>query len=281
MNKCKGRKKTMNILVVGDVYAQVGRAMLENNLKTLKEEYKIDFIIVNGENTTHGKSINEEHYNLLKNYGVNVITSGNHIWANNNVIKYIEKTEDLLRPLNYGHHQPGQGTIVVKCKNKKIRVTNLIGRAFMGKCDNPYSYLEEIVRNDHKNNIDIHLVDFHAEATAEKIALAWEFDGKITALWGTHTHVQTNDARILPNKTAFISDIGMTGPYYSIIGANPEEVIHQEKTGLPAKFRPASGSGQFNGAIFMIDNKTNKVNNIITININPEKQLRLKLKTDD
>ena len=260
----------MKILAVGDIYGEIGRDELKKELKELKKIYEIDFIVINGENTAHGKSITEKHYNEFKELKVDVITSGNHIWANNWVVENINHTNDLLRPLNYGKLQPGNGTILITCKNKRIRVTNLIGRAFMEKCENPYEYLKEIVN---KNDCDIHLVDFHAEATAEKIALAWDFDGKITALWGTHTHVQTNDARVLPKRTAFITDIGMTGPYDSIIGADPEQVIYKDKTGMPARFKPATGAGQFNGVIFEIDDKTNKVIKMTTIYFSPQKRL--------
>lgn len=269
----------MKFLIIGDIYSAVGRTMVKQWIPEIKnylaqENQTLDFIIANGENITHGKSISLQHYKELKKLGVDVITSGNHIFApTTNVVNYIEEHHDLLRPLNYNPYQPGNGTILVTKNKKKIRVTNMIGRTFMDKSDNPYFALEtllELEKTSKKERSDIHIIDFHGEATAEKIAYAWYFDGKISCLVGTHTHVQTADNRLLPKGTAFISDIGMTGAYDSIIGANPEEVIYREKTSLPAKFQPASGKGQFCAVLLTIDDKTNKALKLERIFINPE-----------
>lgn len=272
----------MKFLIIGDIYSQDGRKMVQEWVPRIKnylqeQNENLDFIIANGENATHGKSISLAHYHELKKLGVDVITSGNHIFApTTNAINYIKDHKDLLRPLNYNPYHPGNGTILVTTKNKKkVRVTNLIGRTFMDKSDNPYFALENLLKleaNNKKEDSDIHIIDFHAEATAEKLALAWYFDGKITALVGTHTHVQTADNRLLPKKTAYISDIGMTGVYNSIIGANPEEVIYREKTLLPAKFQPATGAGQFCAVLLTIDDKTNLALKLERIFITPENQ---------
>lgn len=259
----------MNILVIGDIYGQVGRSILEEYLASLRKDYQIDFVIVNGENISHGKSMIKEHYHFLKRINVDVITGGNHTFDKPDMLDLIVDNDDILRPLNSNPYHSGKGSSIFTVKDKKIRVTNLIGSVFMGSSQNAYFEMDTLLKED---DSDIHLVDYHAEASAEKIALAWNYDGKITALWGTHTHVQTNDARILPKGTGFITDIGMTGAYYSIIGANPTEVIYRQKNNLPIKFKPAIGEGQINGIVLFIDDITNKVIKIENININPHKE---------
>lgn len=269
----------MKILIIGDIYSSVGRDMVKEWIPAVKnyleqENCTLDFIIANGENITHGKSISLQHYKELKKIGVDVITSGNHIFApTTGVVSYIKDHNDLLRPLNYNPYQPGNGTILVSKNKKKVRVTNLIGRTFMDRSDNPYFAIEnllELEKINKKEQSDIHIIDFHGEATAEKLAFAWYFDGKITCVVGTHTHVQTADNRLLPKGSAFITDIGMTGVYESIIGANPDEVIYREKTSLPARFQPASGKGQFCAVILTVDDKTNKALKLERIFINPD-----------
>lgn len=258
----------MNILIIGDVYGQVGRMMLEEYLATLQKDNNIDFTIVNAENISHGKSITNDHYDFLKKIKVDVITGGNHSFDKPDALKLLVEKDDILRPLNSNPYHMGHGSKVFTVKNKTVRITNLIGNSFMGSSENVYYAMDQLLL---EKPTDLHLVDFHAEATAEKIALAWNYDGQITALWGTHTHVQTNDARILPEGTAFITDIGMTGPYYSIIGANPKEVIYRQKTSLPIRFKPASGAGQINGIVLITDAATDKVLKIKNINITPQR----------
>lgn len=269
----------MNFLIIGDIYSAEGRAMVKQWIPEVQkylaqENQELDFIIANGENATHGKSISLQHYKELKKLGVDVITSGNHIFApTTNVVSYIDDHPDLLRPLNYNPYHPGSGTILVTKKKKKIRVTNMIGRTFMDRADNPYFALENLLaleKAEKKERSDIHIIDFHGEATAEKIAYAWYFDGQVSCVVGTHTHVQTADNRLLPKGTAFISDIGMTGVYDSIIGANPEEVVYRERTSLPAKFQPAKGKGQFCAVLLTIDDKTNKALKLERIFLKPD-----------
>lgn len=245
----------MKILTIGDIYSLVGRNTMKKYLPNVVKDKGIDFIIANGENISHGKGIMRQHYDFLMDCGVDVITSGNHVFKNKEVYTYIDEVDNLLRPENMGPYVPGIGTNVFTKNNKKIRVTNLIGRSFMEPSDNPYKALSDILENDHS---DIHIVDFHAEATAEKLALATYFDGQITALVGTHTHVQTADEQILPKGTGFLTDLGMTGCYESIIGAEIEAIIRKERTGLPTRFEPATGKGQLCGLIIEIDEKTNK-----------------------
>ena len=219
------------MLVIGDILGKTGRQVIENFLPQLKKEQgEIDLVIANVENATHGKGISYKHYQELKNAGIDIMTSGNHIFANEETRKYIQEVPDLLRPLNSNPYHPGPGTILTKIKGKKIRITNLLGTNFLPLAtENPYFALEKILN---LQDWDLHLVDFHAETTAEKIALALYFDkknvdgenGKISALWGTHTHVQTADERILPKGTGFITDLGMTGPHSGVIGAKPEVI---------------------------------------------------------
>ncbi|AGM24689.1 TIGR00282 family metallophosphoesterase [Spiroplasma chrysopicola] len=251
----------MKVLMIGDIFARAGRIVVSKVLPQLIQEYQIDLVVANAENVTHGKSILRQHYDELKDIGVSIFTSGNHIFKNSEVSKYIDEVGDLLKPANMSLYTPGPGTTVVSVKNKTVRITNLMGRSFMDHVDNPYPIFEEIIAND---NSDIHLVDFHAEASAEKLAFAWSFDGKITALVGTHTHVQTTDNRILPKGTAYITDLGMCGSFNSIIGAKPEEVITKEKTGLPARFTPSEDLSDliFSGVVISINEDNNKAEKI-------------------
>jgi 2',3'-cyclic-nucleotide 2'-phosphodiesterase len=266
----------MKILAIGDIFGETGRQVIKNYLLQLKEEHEIDLIIANVENTTHGKGISYAHYQELKftdegKVLIDIMTSGNHIFHWEKTQEFINDTPDLLRPLNSNPYPnyPGKGVFTKELdlknqKTKKICVINLIGTTFMpATAENPYFSLEKELE---QQDCDIYLVDFHAEATAEKIALALYFDGKISALWGTHTHVQTADERILPNGTAFITDLGMTGPHGGVIGAKPEIIIKRAKEGLPAKMAPHEDKGQFNGVIIEFDDNTNKAINIKRIN---------------
>ncbi|WP_026389134.1 TIGR00282 family metallophosphoesterase [[Acholeplasma] multilocale] len=246
----------MKVLMIGDVYAKPGRDAFENHIKKLVINNQVDVVIVNGENTTHGKSIIKDHYDFFKKNGVDVITSGNHIFKHKSVLDYIDQTPDLLRPMNMNAYMPGKGYVIINKGGKKICVVNLMGTSFMDPANNPYEAMDNFL--DMELDYDILLVDFHAEATAEKMAFAWNYDGIITGFVGTHTHVQTADERILPKGTAFITDLGMTGVLNSIIGAKPEQVIYREKTGLPARFEPAAGAGTVQGVIITIDNESNR-----------------------
>ncbi|MCE8167863.1 MAG: TIGR00282 family metallophosphoesterase [Candidatus Moeniiplasma glomeromycotorum] len=250
----------MKILAIGDIFGKTGRQVIKKFLPQLKEKYQLDLVVANIENATHGKGISRKHYQELKEAGIGLMTSGNHIFALEETKKFIQEVPDLLRPLNSNPYHPGPGTVLLKIKGKKIRITNLLGTNFLPLAtQNPYFTLEKLLNSP---DWDIHLIDFHAETTAEKIALALYFDGKISALWGTHTHVQTADERILPNGTGFITDLGMTGPYSGVIGAKPEVIFQRAKYGLPAKMAPAEDNGQFNGVIFEFDDINNKVINV-------------------
>lgn len=250
----------MKILMIGDIYAAPGRQALQKNLKKIISDNQIDFVIANGENVSHGKGITFEHYNFLKALGIDVITSGNHIFRQDSVFDYIEEVNDLLKPANMNCYTPGSGYTIIEKNNKKVCVINMMGSTYMDPVNNPYQTMDDFLELG--LDYDILMVDFHAEATAEKIAFALNYDGIITGFAGTHTHVQTADERILPQGTAFITDLGMTGVIDSVIGVNPTEVIYREKTQLPARFKPATGLTQICGAIFEIDNQTNQAKNI-------------------
>lgn len=253
----------IRILMLGDIYGSVGRRVLSEQIPLLKTKYNLDFVIVNGENVTHGKSLSFKHYQFLKAIGVDIITSGNHIYKLAAVREYIKGTPDLLRPVNFLPYQPGNGTTVVKIKNKTLRITNLLGRMTMDMSENPYWWFEKEVLS--KPATDLHIIDFHAEATSEKIAFALAYDGKITALAGTHTHVLTADARILPQGTAFITDLGMTGPLNSVIGVRSDIIINKERNGGFSHFQPATGLAQLTGWILTI-NDDNQVIDFEVIN---------------
>ncbi len=255
----------MKILFIGDIYGKVGRIAVQKELPKLIKEHKIDFVIANGENVSHGKSLEEHHYDDLKEAGVDVFTMGNHTFFGAKLEKYLSKTEDILVPHNFSPYNEYTGTRVYDIKGKKIRVSCILGRSFMQPIpENPFACLDEIIAEDKS---EIHFVDYHAEATAEKIAVATNYDGKISALVGTHTHVQTADERILSKGTAFLTDAGMTGPRDSIIGADPVAVISRAKTSMPARFRPAEGRYQFMGCIIDFDDKTNQALSIERISI--------------
>lgn len=256
----------MKILAIGDVFGKKGRDIIKKYLPNIIKENKIDLTIANVENSTNGKGISWKNYKELESYGIDVMTSGNHIFALEETKKYIEETKNLLRPMNSNPYHPGKGTLLIEKNGKKIRITNLIGTNFMpASSENPYFSLEKILKKDN----DIHLIDFHAEASAEKIALAYHYDGIISAVWGTHTHVQTADERILKKGTAFITDLGMTGPSEGIIGAEPEAIIKRSKYSFLSKMVPNESDndkGQFNAIIIEFDKINNKALKIERIN---------------
>ena len=254
----------MKILAVGDVIGSAGINELKSRLKQIKEKENIDFVIVNGENSAEGMGITEKNFNDIISQGVDVITMGNHTWGKKDIFKFIDNPK-IIRPANYPQGVVGKGYNIYKCKDKKIAVINLIGRVDINiLTENPFLEAKKIIEKI-KNQVDIIIVDFHAEATAEKIALGYYLDGKVTAIYGTHTHVQTADEKILPNGTAYITDIGMTGPEHSVIGMDIKASIKRFETALPERYKIAEGKCIFNGVIFEIDDKTSKVINICRI----------------
>ncbi len=254
----------MNILAVGDIVGQVGVKELQKKLPKIKEKYNIDFCIVNGENAADGMGLTEKLYHDILHAGADCITMGNHTWGKKEIFKFIDDKE-ILRPINYPEGVCGKGIEIYTCKNKKIAVINAMGRAEINiLTENPFLEVEKAV-NMVKNEVDIIALDFHAEATAEKKAMGYFLDGKITFMFGTHTHIQTADNQILENGTGYITDIGMTGPKNSVIGMDPKAALKRFLTALPEKYKIAEGEAIFNACVFEIDNN-NKVKNIIRIN---------------
>lgn len=251
----------MNILIVGDVVGRPGRAAFSEYVRKLKKERAIDVVIVNGENAAAGKGLTRSVLDELYSSGADIVTSGNHIWDKKDVLQFIDSEPFLIRPYNYPGNAPGKGWCVYPFKAKNIGVLNLSGRSFMPPIDCPFQRVEEALR-EMKDECDIIIIDFHAETTSEKMALAWYLDGRVNAVIGTHTHVQTADERILPKGTAFISDVGMVGPIDSILGVKAELIVEKFLTCLPVKFEIPDTPCLFSGVIITIDDKTNETHTI-------------------
>jgi 2',3'-cyclic-nucleotide 2'-phosphodiesterase len=256
--------ENINILAVGDIVGRPGREVLRKNLPKLKDLYDIEFIIANGENSAHGKGITPDIANELLFYDINVVTSGNHIWANKIIMGYMERESRLIRPANYPAGVKGNGYYIGKIKDKRICVINLMGRVYMEPLDCPFRKFDEIYNNVSKN-ADIIIVDFHAEATSEKQAFGWHADGRATAVFGTHTHVQTSDETILPGGTGYITDIGMTGAVDSVLGMDKNTAVHNFLYQTRMRLDVASGSKRLSGILFSIngDNKMTDIKRIV------------------
>lgn len=257
----------MNILIIGDIVGICGVNKVKEILPKFKKDNKIDFVIANAENSADGMGITSKIFKELLVAGVDVVTMGNHTWGKKDIFSFIDNPK-LIRPANYSKGVVGKGFGIYECKGKKIGVINLIGRTDMNVLsENPFTVANDIVEKI-KNKTDIIIIDFHAEATAEKIAMGIYLDGKITALYGTHTHVQTADEHILENGTGYISDIGMTGPIKSVIGMESKASIKRFVTSLPERYKLAEGPCCLNGCIFEINDENCRVEKINRININ-------------
>ena len=251
----------MKILAIGDLVGNCAIRELKTKLPKIREQEKIDFVIVNGENVAEGMGMTEKNFHDILEQKVNVITMGNHTWGKKDIFKFIDNPQ-IIRPANYSKPVPGKGYNIFECKGKKIAVINLIGRVDMNVLsDNPFLTAKSIIEKI-KNQVDIIVIDLHAEATAEKIAMSYYLDGEATIIFGTHTHVQTADERILPKGTAYITDLGMTGPKNSVIGMNIDSSLKRFETSLPEKYKIAEGECKLNGVVFEIDDNTNKALNI-------------------
>lgn len=256
----------MKILAVGDLVGVAGVKELKKILPGLIETEMIDFTIVNAENSGDGFGITQKNFDDILSEKVDVITMGNHTWGKKDIFKFIDDPR-IIRPANYPEGVVGKGYNIYNCRDKKIVVINLIGRVEMNVLsENPYIIAKKIV-NKIKNSVDMIFIDFHAEATGEKIPLGYYLDGEVTAIYGTHTHVQTADERILPNGTGYITDIGMTGPKNSALGMDINVAIKRLTTSLPEKYKVAEGECMFNGVIFEVNDKTLKVEKINRINL--------------
>jgi metallophosphoesterase (TIGR00282 family) len=255
----------VNILFIGDIVGRPGREMVRKGLTQIVERHGADLVIANAENAAAGFGVTKDIGDALLDYGVDVMTSGNHIWDKKEVLDYIGTQPRLLRPANYPPGAPGRGSCVAKTGDgRSVGVINVQGRVFMLDIDDPFQIvLREIEAIRHQAKVII--VDFHAEATSEKQAMGWYLDGKVTLVVGTHTHVQTADDRILPNGTAYLTDAGMTGPHDSIIGMEREPSLARFLNAMPSKFEPATGNPRLNGVVVTADDKTGKATAITRI----------------
>jgi len=248
----------MRILFIGDIVGKPGRELLRKGLRPLVDHWGVEFVIANVENAAAGFGITKDIGDAIRDWGVEVMTSGNHIWDKKEVLEYIPTEPRLLRPANYPAGVPGRGSYVAQTGDgRAVGVINAMGRVFMLSIDDPFQIvLREIEAMRARTKIIV--VDFHAEATSEKIAMGWHLDGKVTLVVGTHTHVQTADERILPNGTAYLTDAGMTGPHDSIIGMEREPALARFLNGMPSRFEPATGNPRLNGVIVDADDKTGR-----------------------
>lgn len=248
----------LQLLFLGDIVGRPGRELVRKGLPSLIEHYNVDLVIANAENAAAGRGITREIGDSLLSWGVDVMTSGNHIWAQRETVDYIGAEARLLRPANFPAGVPGNGSYLARTSTgRPVGVINVMGRVFMQELDNPFQrVLEEIEALRPRTRVI--LVDMHAEATSEKIAMGWHLDGKVTAVIGTHTHVQTADEQILPGGTAYLTDAGMTGPHDSVIGVEKTAVIDKFLRGMPVKMETASGNPRLNGILIAADEATGK-----------------------
>lgn len=242
----------MKVLFIGDIVGKVGRSAVKSLLPSLTDKYKIDLVIANGENIAGGFGLTEALVVEMLNAGVDIITTGNHVWDKKEFVSFISKDNRVLRPLNFPPHVPGYGSVLYTLSDgTKIAVLNVSGRVFMSNIDCPFRTAKaEIERLSQETSIII--VDFHAEATSEKVAFGFFCDGKVSAIIGTHTHVQTADEKILPQGTAYITDVGMTGPTNSVIGIEVQQIIQRFLTAMPARFEIAKGQGILSAVVVEI-----------------------------
>lgn len=239
--------------MIGDIVGRPGRRAVLENLSYLKQELNIDFVIANGENAAAGHGITKEIAKQLFAAGIDVFTMGNHVWNKKEIINYIEKENRILRPANYPPGTPGMGYNIFDTKQGySIGVVNVSGRIFMQELDCPFRTIDQILK-EIKEKTNIIFVDFHAEATSEKVAMGWYLDGRVSAICGTHTHVQTADERILPDGSAYITDIGMTGPRDSVIGVCTDLVLEKFLTQMPRRFEVADTSYQLNAVLVEVN----------------------------
>jgi 2',3'-cyclic-nucleotide 2'-phosphodiesterase len=246
----------VRILFIGDIVGKPGRELVRRGLPTIVDHHQIDFVIANAENSAAGFGITREIGEQLLDWGIEVMTSGNHIWDKKEALNYIGTEPRLLRPANYPAGAPGNGSYLARTRHgESIGVINIMGRVFMLNIDDPFTIVQREIDKLRERTRTI-FVDFHAEATSEKVAMGWHLDGRVSAIIGTHTHVQTADERILPKGTAYLTDVGMTGPHDSIIGVEIQPALGRFLTALPAKFETATGNPRLNAVVIETDPAT-------------------------
>jgi metallophosphoesterase (TIGR00282 family) len=259
--------KAVKLLMIGDIVGRPGRTIVREKLPVLKRELDIDFVIANAENAAGGNGITEKIKQELIISGIDFLTMGNHVWDNKDVFNFIEEEQKIIRPANYPVQTPGKGHQLVELENGiVIGILNISGRVFMNPLDCPFR-TADVVLDKMRDLTNVIIVDFHAEASSEKVAMGWYLDGRASLVAGTHTHIQTADERILPNGTAYITDIGMTGPKDSILGIEKELVVKKFLSQLPVRFEVAKGPVQLNGVVVEIDISSGKAKSIKRVNI--------------
>ncbi|BAQ10590.1 phosphoesterase family protein [Bacillus sp. OxB-1] len=261
----------MKVLFIGDIVGSPGRNMVFDYLPRLKKKYAPDVIIANGENAASGRGITRSIFDDLLRAGVDVITMGNHTWDHKEIFDFIDDTDYLLRPANFSEEAPGKGMTTISKNGVTLSVINLHGRVFLPPHGDPFEKADELVAQA-KEISPLVFIDFHAEATSEKIAMGWHLDGRASVVVGTHTHVQTADDRILPGGTAYLTDAGMTGPYDEILGMKKEDVLYRFKTNLPVRFEvPKQGRVQLNGLVVELDDASGRAIAIERISISEDR----------
>lgn len=251
----------MNILMVGDVYGEPGRAALAKLLPRLRAEYAIDFTVVNVENAAGGFGITPPIARAFLDQGVDVMTSGNHIWDKKEIVEFIAKENLLLRPANFPAGTPGAGFVTLKAGPHRVAVLNLMGRVFMSPIDCPFRTADEIIP-ELRQETPVIVVDMHCEATSESLAMGWYLDGRVSAVVGTHRHVQTADERVLPGGTAYITDLGLTGPTDGVIGVDRDQIIQRFLSQMPIRFETAKGPASLQGAVITVEPETGRASDI-------------------
>jgi len=258
----------MKILFIGDIVARPGRDIVRRGLKALVAAHGIDMVIANAENAAGGAGVTRDIVDELLKSGIDVLTSGNHIWDKREVVDFIDRVPRLLRPANYPAGAPGAGSYVWHSRTGVgVGVVNVMGRVFLANIDDPFAAATTEIARVREAGAAIIVVDFHAEATSEKLAMGWFLDGKAAAVIGTHTHVQTADNRVLPGGTAYLTDVGMTGPHDGVIGTDRAAVIARFTTGLPSRFEPASGDVRLHAVIVTADPATGRADSIERISM--------------
>lgn len=248
----------MNLLFIGDIFGSAGRRAVTEHLPGILAAEQIHLVIANGENAAGGFGITPPIAEELFNQGIHVLTSGNHIWDKREIYDYLNREPKLIRPANYPNGLPGSGLYVAEGANgARCAVISLQGRTYMPNTDCPFRKIDEIL-SDLDPHVRIRVVDFHAEVTSEKMAMGWYLDGKVSAVLGTHTHVTTADTRILPGGTAYQTDVGMTGPYDSIIGVKHEAILQRFLTALPVRMEAAKHNAQFHAVVITVDEETGR-----------------------
>lgn len=255
----------MKILYIGDTVANAGRTIVRTHLKELQEQHSIDLTILNCENAAPGNGVTPQMADDFLDWGIDVLTSGNHIWNKKEILPYLNKQSRLLRPANYPPENPGRGVVVVKTRaGEPVAVINLQGRVYMPPIDDPFRCADAQLAALPKN-VKAIFVDMHAEATSEKVAMGWYLDGRVSAVIGSHTHIPTADERILPGGTAYQTDAGMTGPFDSVIGVMKEAAIKRFLTQMPERFEPASQDARLNAVVIDVDGETGKARSILRV----------------